>query len=223
MLRALALAGIGCLTLAAPAQAADGVSYGLYQAGAGKGIVVLEPSGLSFQFFGLRPSTRYRVVVSSKGCASTKGVITQKTFRTNPRGVVWDPAPVRSNAVPRSAKLVRAGKTVGCAPLAQSDDEETGLKIAGRSPAVVVISQSPTTWRTSMTVTGLTPNGAYQVVGLGGPCARTSTPVTKQTFTANAKGAALVDASVAAVAGQSIVSVAVLDASGQQVIFCKAL
>lgn len=223
MWRSAVLAGIGCLALCTPARAADSVSFALFDADSGKGLVALSPSGLSFQFFGLRPSTRFRVVVSSKGCASSKGVLASKSFRTSPRGVVWDPVPVRATAVPRTAKIVRGAKVIGCAPMAQTDDEGDALKIGNASPAVVVVDQSASTWRAAMSISGLRKNASYQLVGLNGPCARTTPVVFNQAFAANRQGAALVDATAAAVPGSSIQSVAVVRGADQQVIFCKTV
>ena len=217
------VAGIGLLAVCGPAQAADGVSYARYDAGAGKGVVVLAPTGLAFQFSGLRSSTRYRLAISSKGCASSKGVITSKSFRTTPKGVSWDPAPVRATAVPRSAKVLRGGKVVGCTPMVQGVGEPGYLKVGNASPAIVVVDQSASTWRTLTSVTGLRKNAGYRLVGLAGPCSRDSQVVVNQAFTANGKGAALVDASTAPVPGQLIKSVAVTQSSNGQVVFCKTL
>lgn len=225
MWRSAVLAGIGCVALCAPAHAADGVNYAVDNAGSGKGVVALTSTDLSFQFYGLRPNTRFKLVISSKGCASGKGVITGKAFRTNARGFYWDPAPVRVTAVPRTAKIMRGSKTVGCAPMVQAQDDLTSRvsKIGNATPAILVVDQTPSTWRTAMSITGLRKNAAYQLVGLNGPCARTSPVVVNRSFTANSKGAALVDTSVPAVAGQSILSVGVQQVSNQEVVFCKTL
>jgi hypothetical protein len=223
MWRSALITGVGCLALCAPAQAADSVSYARYDAGAGKGVVVLTPTGLAFQFFGLRPSTRYRLAISSKGCASSKGVIASKSFRTTPKGVSWDPAPVRATAVPRSAKVLRGGKVVACTPMIQAGGESGYMKVGNASPAIVVVDQSASSWRTLASVSGLRKNAGYRLVGLAGPCSRDSQVVVNEAFTANGKGAALVDASTAPVPGQLIESVAVRQSSNGQVVFCKTL
>lgn len=226
------IAGIlGVLTasalVATPAAAADNVTAFLFDAESGAGVVAVTHGAtaeLAFNLTGLSPKTRYTLVVSSKGCSSSKGTIIRRTFRTTADGVYWDPAPVLSSASAQSARVVRGGKTVLCAarPLPRTLRTDAS-KITNASPGVLVVGQGAQRWRVSMSLGGLSPQSAYRVVALEGGCSATAPILKRGAFRSDAKGAALVDLKTAAVAGKSISAVGVVQRSNGEVVFCKVL
>lgn len=223
MMRQAMVVGLGLLVACGPVQAADGTGYARYEAGSGRGVVSVTPTSLAFQFFGLRANTKYRLVISSNDCSAGKGVIVSRSFRTTSRGSTWDPAPVRAAATPRSAKLLRGKRVVGCTAMNPPLGVINTIKIRNASPSVVVVDQATSTSRVMASVTGLRKNGQYRLVGLDRPCAREAQVVLGKDFAANRRGEALVDASSSAVSGQRIQSVAVVQSGSAQIVFCKTL
>lgn len=208
----------------------DRVTAALFDAESGKGLVALTqgPSGseVSFQLFGLKPKTKYRLVVSSRGCTSSKGTIVSRAFRTDGRGAYWDPAAVRSTAEVASMRIVRKsnGRTVACNTDPQvMQPLVTVSKITNASPGVLVVSRAPGAWRIKLSLGGLKAKATYQLVGLEGGCSRTAPVVAANLFKADRKGAALVDLAPVAEAGRTLTAVGVLERPSGQVVFCKVL
>jgi hypothetical protein len=233
----IAAVGLGVATslLAAPvpagAAAGGEITSFLFDADSGKGLVALSQNGsraeLSFQFFGLRPRTEYRLVVSSRGCTSAKGTIVSRDFRTNPRGSSWDPVAVQSTARPASARLVRpaTGRTVACedAPDVAAPALGDVSKIANATPGVLVVNPTVANWRVRLSLGGLMSSATYQLFAFEGPCARNAPVLGSEVFKASRKGTALRQLDIAAVPGKSIGSVGVLRRGQKQVVFCSTL
>jgi hypothetical protein len=223
----------GSVLVASPAPATspnDRVTSFLIDARGGKGLVALTQgtggSELAFNLFGLKPRTQYRLIVSSRGCASARGTITSKTFRTTPRGSVWDPAEVQSTATPRSARIVRVltGRTVACSNQPRSSNPPPDVtKLTNASPGLLVVAQNPPQWQVTLSITGLRRNQTYQLLLQSGGCATPGTLLAGDLFTADARGAALIDYRTPAVAGQSIGWVSFLQRSNLQTVFCETL
>jgi hypothetical protein len=207
--------------LAGPATAADGGAAFVFDADSGKGVVAISAdSELSFNLFGLKPNTRYRVIVSSRGCSSLKGTIVKRSFRTDSLGVAWDPVDVQSTATPKSARIMRGDRMVACS--VDSDPQPDVTKITNASPGLLAVSQNTDQWRISLSIGGLRPQKAYRIVALEGTCSNTAPVLKRGSFRSTVKGAAMVDLKTAPVAGTSIGAVAVARKGGQ-LIFCEAV
>ena len=221
---------IASLLVGAPATGAassDSTTSFLFDSGAGKGVVTLTQGAagteLAFNLYGLKPSTKYRLVVSSQGCDSNSGTMTSRAFRTTSRGSTWDPVTVNSAATPRSARIVRAssGRTVICTNRAHP--ATSSVKIRNATPGVLAVLQGGDTWRMSLSVGGLRAATKYSMVALEGGCDPSSPVIKRGTFRSTSKGFALVDVRTPALAGSTIGAVAVIQRSTSEVVFCAAV
>ncbi len=223
----------GSTLIASPAPSVgptDTVTTALFDADSGKGLVAVGQGStgaeLAFHLFGLKPRTKYRLVVSSRGCSSSRGTITSKGFRTDRKGVVWDPVPVPGTDTPRSARIVRArdGKVIACnTQLNTPTPPPDVLKLTNASPGLLVVVRSRLNWRISMSIGGLKARERYQLGVLEGGCSTSSPALASTLFTSNGKGAALVDFAPAPQANRTIGAVGLIRRSNGQVVFCKEL
>lgn len=232
---ALIAAGMvaGSIVAVAPAPATsptDRLTTFLFDARSAKGLVALTQgtSGaeLSFHLYGLAARTKYKLVVSSRGCTSAKGTITSRTFRTDARGFYWDPIAVQSNAVPATARIVRAstGKVVSCNTQPRSGLPPVSVsKLTNASPGVLTVSQGPASWQIAMSIAGLKSQKTYQLFALDGGCSESSPLVAAEFFRSARNGAALLDFNPPREAGKVIRSVAVIERANLEVVFCKVL
>jgi hypothetical protein len=164
-----------------------------------RGVVALTQNGstmtLRFHLFGLKPDHRYRLVGSAKRCASEAGVLFSRTFRTNARGVAWDPVTYQVDATKvRSVRVKSAatGTTVACVAGATIPvtTDAIAIKVKAEGIRALIVETEPATggWMVTSSFTGLAPNAIYSLAGKVGTCAAPEGNSWSNDIEANASG-----------------------------------
>jgi hypothetical protein len=188
---------------AAPAGTEPATGAFLFQGSKAKGLVTLTQVGstatLRFHLFGLRPDRQYRLIGSTKGCPSTGGIQFKRSFKTNGRGVAWDPVTYTMDATKtRSVRIMNAatGAKVACVGTPEftptTDARVTKMRTPTIRGLVVERTSSVTGDKTiAAAFTGLAANGEYVLSGRVGTCETPVANVWVTTVSANAAGSRL--------------------------------
>lgn len=193
--------------------------------GGTSGLVMVSqgPAGseLSFNVAGLKPRLKYTMVVSSKRCGANKGTLMKRAFRTDGRGMSWDPVRARVTAPPASVRITRAGKTITC----QSRPTVilpmvTTIKVA-KPKAVIVVARNASA--ASIAVSGLQANKQYQFVAAQGGCTPGARGLLVGNFTTDRQGFGVAQLQSAVQPGVGVDAVAVIDRARSKAVFCRTV
>lgn len=189
-----------------------------------KGLVAVNtPNGddltVAFQLWGLRPNTKYVLRGSPAACSAPAGApVFERGFKTNGKGVYWDPVTVPAAlAEIASLRLRQDGRSSPLLCINSSSGVTGGpnpniatIKIAFTGGRGVAVIDETSTRRTVVSLTGLKPGVRHTlVIGTDG-CGGGGTVLHRYRFTPDAKGRALVErivfepASVAGLGGEII-------------------
>lgn len=226
-----AIAGVGAaLFLAGPAVAAsptDTLTEFIIPSGPGKGLIAVTqgPAGseLSFMVAGLSPRTKYTMVISSKGCRSSKGTLVRRGFTTDGRGVAWDPVLSRATATPKSVRILKGRQMIVCNPAGHTHRPLVSAIKVTAPKALVSVSRASTMWTASVAVGGLTKNTRYQFAAVQGGCTAGARTLMQGFFTTDRKGFGVLDLQESAMPGFTIDAVGVLNRATGKVMFCQTL
>ena len=211
------------LILAVPAAAADSVTEFALQ-GSVAGLVAVSQtaagSQVSFALSGLRPNTKYRLVVGKGRC--TGGAILKRGFRTDKRGVAWDPVAVRATARPRSVWIEKGGRMLVCNPGPIRLGAASVVKVT-QPRSLVTVAQAAKLWRVSLAVTGLQPNTRYEFHAKQGGCGPEAVNLFDDDFTTNRRGFGMMEVQRTPVRGRTIDAVVVDAHDSGEILFCQAL
>ncbi len=222
------MAVAGGLFMAGPVGAAvaptDTVTQFMFPMGLGEGLVTMvqgSTSELAFSLSGFRPNTRYTLTVSSRGCSSSKGVLARQSFRTDGRGLGWDPVGVRASARPKSVRLTQGKRPLVCNPLAlRLGHPVTTIKVTAPK-GLLTVSQTPDEWQVALAVGDLKRSAAYRFVGLQGGCA--GTVIVDVPTRSNRRGFATLDFKRTPIRDKSMDAAGMVDPATGQQLFCQNL
>lgn len=217
------------LLLAGPVaavQPADDLTEFMIPNGPGAGLIAVSRgvsgSQVDFTVSGLQSRTKYTMVVSKKGCATARGTIVRGAFITDRRGVALHSLRTRSDAKPKSVRILKGRQMIECNPVGTRRKPPVGVVTVGQPKAVVTISQA-SMWSAALAVAGLDKNTRYHFAGVQGGCASNAKTLIQGRFTTDRKGFGMLNLQVSPKAGYAIDSVLVEEQSTAEVAFCETL
>lgn len=217
------------LILAGPVaavQPADDLTEFMIPNGPGAGLIAvsrgMSGSQVDFTVSGLQPRTKYTMVVSKKGCAATKGTIVRGPFMTDRRGVALRSLRTRSDAKPKSVRILKGRQMIECNPVGTRRKPPVGVVTVARPKALVTISQA-SMWSAALAVAGLDKNTRYHFAGVQGGCGSSAKTLIQGCFSTDGKGFGMLNVQVSPKAGYAIDSVLVEDQRTGEVAFCETL